>query len=194
MAGSSRYIAILDACVMYPITLTNVLAQLAVDGLYTAKWTKRIDEEWVGALLKSHHNFSPEQVSRRLNALHAAITDWEIEETLYSDLIEVLNLPDPNDRHVLAAAIAGHADCIVTFNAKDFPCLEIEKRGIEVLHPDDFISLQLTLEPVVALTAIKHIRARFKNPPKTAQEFIELLERVGLVGSADKLKDAIELI
>ena len=194
MAGSSRYIAILDACVMYPITLTNVLAQLAVDGLYTAKWTKQIDEEWVGALLKSHHNFSPEQVSRRLNALHAAIPDWEIEETLYSDLIEVLDLPDPNDRHVLAAAIAGHADCIVTFNAKDFPYLEMEKRGIEVLHPDDFISLQLTLEPVVALTAIKHIRARFKNPPKTAQEFIELLERVGLVGSADKLKDAIELI
>jgi hypothetical protein len=70
----------------------------------------------------------------------------------------------------------------------------MEKRGIEVLHPDDFISLQLTLEPVLALTSIKHIRARFKNPPKTAQEFIGLLERVGLVGFADKLKDAVELI
>lgn len=194
MAGSSRYIAVLDACVMYPITVTNVLAQLAVDGLYSAKWTRRIDTEWVSALLKNHRNFSQEQASRRLNALHAAIPDWEIEEERYLDLIEILDLPDPKDRHVLAAAIAGHADCIVTFNTKDFPFLKMEKRGIEVLHPDDFISLQLTLEPVLALTSIKHIRARFKNPPKTAQEFIELLERVGLVGFADKLKEAAELI
>lgn len=179
---------------MYPITVTNVLAQLAVDGLYTAKWTRRIDMEWVSALLKNHHNFSREQATRRLNALHTAIPDWEIEEGHYLDLIEVLDLPDPKDRHVLAAAIAGHADCIVTFNTKDFPFLEMERRGIEVLHPDDFISLQLTLEPVLALTSIKHIRARFKNPPKTAQEFIGLLERVGLVGFADKLKDAVELI
>lgn len=194
MAGSSRYIAVLDACVMYPITLTNILAQLAVEGLYTAKWTKQIDEEWVRAILKSHQNFSRDQVLRRLSALHAAIPDWEIVKESYSEFIEILNLPDPNDRHVLAAAIAGHADCIVTFNVKDFPAPNLEKWAIEVLHPDDFISLQLSLEPVLALTAIKHIRTRFKSPPKTSVEFIELLERVGLVGTADKLKEAIELI
>lgn len=103
MAGSSRYTAVLDACVMYPITVTNVLAQLAVDGLYNAKWTRRIDAEWVGALLRNYQNFSQEQASRRLNALHAAIPDWEIEEERYLDWIEILDLPDPKDRHVLAA-------------------------------------------------------------------------------------------
>jgi predicted nucleic acid-binding protein len=179
---------------MYPINVTNVLAQLAIEGLYTAKWTKKIDEEWVRAILKTHSNFTQEQANKRLAALHDAIPDWEVDEDQYLGLIDALNLPDPNDRHVLAAAIAGHADCIVTFNTKDFPTEEMEKRGIEVLHPDDFISLQLTLEPVPALTAIKHIRARLKNPPKTAQEYIELLERVGLVSTAEKLKDAIELI
>ncbi len=71
---------------------------------------------------------------------------------------------DPKDRHVLAAAIAGHADSIVTQNLKDFPTSVLEPLNITVLHPDEFLLQQLGLEPLVVLPAFKAKRARLKNP------------------------------
>jgi hypothetical protein len=94
-------------------------------------------------------------------------------------LIEAIDLPDQNDRHVLAAAIAGHADSIVTFNIKDFPNQALDQYDIEAIHPDDFICHQLDLMPYQALTAIKHIRSRLKNPPFTADDLLDSYKRSG---------------
>jgi hypothetical protein len=123
-----------------------------------------------------------------------ALPDWEVEAEKYQSLIEAIKLPDINDRHVLAAAIAGHADSIVTFNIKDFPSDVLDQYDIEAIHPDDFICLQLDLIPYQALTAIKHIRLRLKKPPYSAQELLDSYERAGLTSTVTKLKDAIELI
>lgn len=130
----------------------------------------------------------------RLDHMHKAIPDWQIPNSKYQKLIPALALPDQDDRHVLAAAIAGHADCMGTKNIKDFPIDVVDEHGIEVLHPDDFILLQLTLDSIASLTVIKHLRARAKNPKLTAEQFIESLEKVELVRTAEYLRQALELI
>ncbi len=76
--------------------------------------------------------------------------------------------PDPDDRHVLAAAIAGHADAIVTFNPKDLPADALDPHLIEAIHPDDFVLNQLELRPFEALAAVKKMRARLNRPPLPA--------------------------
>lgn len=194
MAGYTKYTALLDACVLYPVTIANLLMELAWRGVYAAKWTQEIDTEWIKSLKKDRPDLSDEKIKHRLNNMHKAIPDWEIPSTKYRKIISALVLPDPDDRHVLAAAIAGHADCIVTTNIKDFPVHRTEEYGIEILHPDDFILLQLTLSSIESLTVIKHLRARAKNPPIYAEEFIESLEKVSLVRTAEYLRHAIELI
>lgn len=194
MAGTARYTAILDANVMFPVNVFDILAQFCIEGLFTAKWSHDIDDEWTKNLLESRVDLTQDQVFRRRDRQRIALPDWEVEKEKYQPLIEAIHLPDLNDRHVLAAAIAGHADSIVTFNIKDFPNQALDQYDIEAIHPDDFICHQLDLMPYQALTAIKHIRLRLKNPPYTAEDLLDSYKRSGLVTTVSKLKDAIELI
>jgi len=194
MAGYIRYTAVLDACVLYPVTIANILMEFAWQGIYTAKWTKEIDREWVESLKRDRPDLTDRKIKSRLDQMHLAVPDWEIAKTKYQKLITALDLPDPNDRHVLAAAIAGHADCVVTKNTKDFSIEIVERHGVEILHPDDFILSQLTLDSIQSLTVIKQLRSRMKNPEISAEKFLESLEKVELVSTAEYLRRAIELI
>ena len=103
-------------------------------------------------------------------------------------------LPDADDVHVLAAAIGGHADCIVTWNLKDFPSDVLEVHGIEAVDPDSFIIAQWDLDTVAAIEAFKRMRGRWRSPSASPEELANRLERAGLPFTADKLREAASLI
>ena len=113
MAG---FTAFYDANVLYPAELRNLLMHLALIGLFRAKWSADVHEEWISSLLKKRPDLTRDKLERTRilmdqHAVDALVTDYE-------DLIPGLQLPDPDDRHVLAAAIRGHADVIVTINLR----------------------------------------------------------------------------
>ena len=127
-----------------------------------------------------------------LEAMEMAIPDCLV--TGYEHLIDGLYLPDPDDRHVLAAAIAGHADAIITWNQKDFPSSVLDPFGIELQTPDEFVLNQIMLRGSVALTAIKAMRERWERPQYTAEALVDLLERRGLPQTAAHLRDVVNLL
>lgn len=192
MAGYYSYTVILDACVLYPAPTRDLLLSLAEQGMFHARWTSSIQDEWTRNVLKDRPDIKPEALSNTAKMMNEAIEDCLVED--YEYLIDTLSLPDQDDRHVLAAAIVGHADAIVTFNLKDFPEEVVRKHGIEVLHPDDFFVAQYDLASVKFLTTVKAIREKLKKPPKTGQELIATYEGLGLPQTAKLLQDAIELI
>lgn len=101
--------------------------------------------------------------------------------TGYEELIPAISLTnDPNDRHVVAAAVKSGAQAIVTFNVKDFPARELEKWGIEAKHPDDFLIDQFYLNGPAVHRAIQAIADAWTNPPGTAHDVLNSLERDGL--------------
>jgi len=191
MAGSSRYTAVLDANTLYPASLRDLLLSLAVEGLYHARWTARIHDEWVRNLARSRPEIEP-RLAELVERMNRSVPDCLVDS--YEGLIAGLVLPDPDDRHVLAAAIAGHADAIVTFNLKDFPADALDPHLIEAIHPDDFVLNQLELRPYEALAAVKKMRARLTRPPQSAAELITTLECSGLPASAAHLRQAQALI
>jgi hypothetical protein len=191
MAGSSQYTAILEANTLYPAPLRDLLLSLAVDGLYHATWTDRIHGEWVRNLSRNRPELEP-QLGALIELMNRSVPDCLVEN--YEGLIAGLALPDPDDRHVLAAAIADHADAIVTVDLKDFPADALDPHQIEAIHPDDFVLNQLELRPYEALAAVKKMRARLNRPPQTAAELIATLERSGLPASAAHLRQAQALI
>ncbi|KWR89646.1 PIN domain-containing protein [Cupriavidus sp. IDO] len=193
MAGYARYTALLDACVLYPIAITDSLMSLATAGLFAAKWTRRIEQEWIAALGEQRPDLKGRLDVRR-DSMREAIPDWEVPEAARAPLIGNDILPDPDDRHVLAAAIAGHADCIVTRNRRDFPKEIVGAYGIEVVDPDQFIICQWDLEPIAAIAAFKRMRARWKKPRATVEDFAQALERSGLPATAKRIREAAELI
>ncbi|QPB22137.1 PIN domain-containing protein [Rhizobium sp. 007] len=179
----SSYTVILDACVLYPAPLRDFLMELAAAGQFRAKWSDEIHDEWTRNVLKNRDDLTIEQLGRTKDLMNAAVPDSVVDG--YSDLVPALALPDPDDRHVLAAAIVSASDAIVTFNLSDFPRKTVSQYDIEVLHPDDFIHHQFGLNNAGVIIAAQHCRARLKNPPKTASEYLETLERQGLAKSCN---------
>lgn len=191
MAGSGRYTVILDANVLYPALLRDLLLSLAHADLYSAKWTVHIREEWMRRLHAARPGME-RQIAAAAAAMEEAIPDCLV--TGYEPLIEGLRLPDLDDRHVLAAAIAGHADAIVTWNQKDFPKELLEPFGVQLQTPDEFVLNQVMLDKLSALAAIKKMRERWGRPQCDAAALVELLERRGLPQTAAHLRDVVDLL
>jgi hypothetical protein len=103
-------------------------------------------------------------------------------------------LPDPDDVHVLAAAVAAHAACIVTANLRDFPAAILDPMKIDVIHPDAFIVALWDLDAAAAAAAFKRMRTRWKKPEATAEDFAAAMERGGLPATARRLRESAALI
>ncbi|UUZ72202.1 PIN domain-containing protein [Polaromonas sp. P1(28)-8] len=191
MAGSSWYTAILDANVLYPQLLRDTLLSLAVERLYHARWSVTIHDEWTRNLAKDRPDLAA-KLPAVIALMNASVPDCLV--TNYEQLANNIELPDADDRHVVAAAIVGHADAIVTFNTKDFPEAVLQPYGIEVQHPDEFVMNQLQLQKIPALSAIKKMRSRWTNPVRPAEELIAAFEKRGLPLTADLLREALTLI
>ena len=99
-----------------------------------------------------------------------------------------------SDWDIARSALAGHADCIVTANLQDFPMDMVGPLGIEIIHPDQFLVTQWDLDQLVAVAAFKRMRARWKKPQGTAEDFAAAIERAGLPSTAQRLREAAELI
>jgi predicted nucleic acid-binding protein len=191
LAGSATYTVVLDANVLYPAFVRDVLLSLAHADLYSAKWTAHIRDEWVRSLLADRPSMEP-QVLAAAAAMEQAIPDCMVSG--YEHLIESLDMPDADDRHVLAAAIAGHADAIVTWNERDFPAGLLDQFGIEVQTPDEFVLNQIMLDKLAALAAIKRMRQRWQRPQYDAVALVDLFERRGLPLTAAHLRDVVDLL
>jgi len=181
----ANFTAFLDASVLYPAPLRDLLLQLAVSDLYRAKWSDAVHEEWIGALLRTRDDLTRGRLERTRELMNAHVRDALVAD--FEDLIDVLDLPDPDDRHVLAAAIKGRADLIVTVNLKDFPAEALERWGIEAQHPDEFLTHQFHLSQPVFLKAVKTIRHRLKNPPKSVEEYLDTLRAQGLLATVNEI-------
>ena len=186
-----RYVALFDACVLYPAALRDFLLRLSLTGLFAAKWTHQIQHEWSSSLLKTRPELS-ERIPKTISLMNEAVDDALVTD--YESLIESLVLPDQGDRHVLAAAIKCGAQAIVTFNLNDFPASTLSVYGLEAIHPDVFIENQFDLDAALVVEAAKSARASLRNPPKAAEEYIEILANQGLVMTADRLGGFARLI
>lgn len=178
--------AILDACVLYPAPLRDLLLWLALSGVYQPRWTETIHEEWIGSLLKERPDLDRQRLERTRDLMNQAVLDCIVSG--FEDLIATLSLPDADDRHVLAAAIHGAAETIVTFNLADFPAEVLAAHGIRAQHPDEFIAHFLDADPVAVCSAAKQHRESLRNPPKTVEDYLSTLARISLPQTAAGLE------
>ena len=178
--------AFLDASVLYPVSLRNLLMRLALDSLYQAQWSAAVHEEWIRAVLRDN----PHIPATRLHALRDAM-DERIDDAVvtgYEHLIETLALPDPNDRHVLAAAIVGQDNVIVTRNLRDFPDAALAPYKVQAMHPDQFIRHLIDVAPANVVEVVREQQASLTNPPVSMPELLALFERLDLVETVAALR------
>lgn len=160
---------------------------LAVTRLFRARWTEAIHDEWTRNLRRDRPDLTSAQLGRTRRLMNQAVPDAVV--TGYEGLTETLRLPDPDDRHVLAAAIHARAQVIVTFNVKDFPASILSAYGLTTSHPDAFIAGLLAAHPSAVSAALEKQRRRLQNPPQSREEFLETLSRQSLSESAARLRE-----
>jgi hypothetical protein len=165
---------------------------LALTDLFRARWTDAIHEEWMRNVQKDYPDVTRVQVERIRDLMNAHVRDCLV--TGYEDLIGSVSLPDPDDRHVLAAAIRTGAGVIVTSNLNDFPKESLARYGIEAQHPDEFVMNLIELAPNVVCTAARKQRESLKKPPLTVEQYLASLERQGLAQTVAALRQFADLI
>jgi hypothetical protein len=114
--------------------------------------------------------------------------------THYESTISGLTLPDPDDRHVLAAAIHCGAHIIVTFNVRDFPAGTLDAFGISAQHPDEFVETLFDLNPPAVIGAARRQRQQLNDPPVDAASLLCVLQKQGLARTAQRLSDHLSSI
>lgn len=179
--------AVLDASVLYSARARDLLLRFASKRLYQAKWTDQIDIEWVTSLIKNRPDLNEKRILRTRDLMRLTILEWEVRG--YFNLLDEINLPDPGDRHVVAAAIKCEAQCIVTFNLRDFPESSIKPYGIIAVHPGAFIANFGIRHSLAFRQAIKELVGDLKNPPMSLEEYCLALHNADLDAVSSAIKD-----
>lgn len=187
----TNFTVLFDANVLYPSFLRDVLMRLTLTGLFRGRWTEDIHREWMQAVRVHRPDLDPVNIERTRRLMDAHVMDALV--TGYEELISGLRLPDPDDRHVLAAAIKGHAQRIITRNHKDFPDSALEPYDVKTQGPDEFLLDLLYLDEGLVLETLKQHQKMLKRPPLTPLEYCQALERQELRRSAEYIRKAWEI-
>jgi len=178
--------AFFDANVLYPAPLRDLLLWLTLTGLFRARWSDKVHEEWIEALLRNRPDLARERLERTRALMDESVQDCLVQD--FEALIPAIILPDENDRHVLAAAIRARADIIVTRNLDDFPTATLDRFGIRPHHPDEFVAHLLDLDPDSVVAAASQHRQGLRRPPRSVDEYLHTLVDQGLTHSVAILK------
>ena len=182
---ASPPVVVLDANLLYPFQLRNLLVQFGVDGVLAPRWTARIHEEWIGNLVAAgrvplHRLRHTRDLMDRVLP-NADVKGWECH-------MEGLVLPDPDDRHVLAAALAAGAGTILTMNLRDFPATALAARGVQAVHPDDFLCELHHADPELVRASAEAAHANLSRSAPSFRDYLDTLERQGLPALAQRLR------
>lgn len=183
----ARAVAVLDANVLYPARLRDLLLRLAIDGQYAARWSERILDECFGNLAADRPDLSSEQLGRTRHLMDIAVPDAVVTD--FDHLEDGIDLPDPDDRHVVAAAIASGADLIVTTNLADFPASSLPN-GMRATSADLLVFSLIAADVDAVLAVVEAQAASLRNPSMTVNELLDGLTVVGLAQSAHALRQA----
>lgn len=177
--------AFLDASVLYPALTRDLLMRLALRDLFHPHWSAQIHDEWTRAVLRNRPDLPRAKIERTRRLMDEEINDANVSG--YEHRLEGIELPDIDDRHVLAAAIHCGASILVTANLRDFPASTLARHDIEAQHPDVFILGLFNRAPRTVCEMLRETRATMKNPPFTAAALLAAMSRHGLAATAEAL-------
>lgn len=192
---ANRFTAFIDACTLVGALKRNILLTLAEAEFFRVRWSAPVLDETQKAIEKIFISKGEPDAAERAARARARMED-AFEEAMVSEFDAFLciceGLPDPDDAHVIAAAMKTQAAVIVTDNLKHFPEGFLSSLNIEVRSADAFIADTIALDTGRAVAGIRSMRERFKKPDKTAEMLLLDMEAAGLTETVDILTPHIQ--
>jgi hypothetical protein len=184
--ASNPVVAVCDACILYPFHLRNVIVQAGVDRLVHARWTDEIHDEWMRNLISNVPGLSIERLAATKQLMTIALPEATISG--YEKHIETINLPDPDDRHVVAAAIEAKATHILTWNLRHFPARVLKAHGLVRQTPDAFLADLYDQVPQLLLASLANARRNLSKSGLSAEAFLDVLRDQKLTQLDNRLR------
>jgi predicted nucleic acid-binding protein len=185
-----RRVAVLDACVLHPAPLRDLLLRLAMTELYRARWSEAIHDEWMRSIRQRRPDLTLDRLERTRRLMDASVPDSLVMLAHRHQPQRSMSrgLPDPDDEHVLAAAVQSGAEVIVTHNLDDFPAAVLQPHGVTAEHPDTFLCGLLRLSPLDFIDTVRKQQGALRNPPRTMDELLVTLDDLGLSQTVAELR------
>lgn len=165
---------VLDACVLYPVALRDLLLRMAEAGLFQIVWSDRILKEMKDAILRNRPDIAPAKIDHMVTLMREAFPE---AETSGWEALESTMANDERDRHVLALAVHSQANMIVTSNLKHFPRNSCEPYGLEPVDPDWFLCHMLQCDPFTVAAVLSVFSEDTCKPPLSVEAILDILER-----------------
>lgn len=181
----STFTAFFDSNVFFRTRLTSLILFMAQSGHFRARWSDDVHREWIAAALAKRPDLTEHDLIRRRNMMDSAVQDCKA--TGYEALIPNLTLPDPDDRHILAAAIRSSASVIVTFNEKHFPESALSPFGLHTRRPDQFLLDLESLDGAAFIEQVRTDRTHYRDR-MPFQNYVEGLRAANVSLTTDFLK------
>ena len=182
-------VAVFDACILYPFHLRNIIVQAAVDRLVEGRWTDMIHDEQIRNLAASAPAIPVERLQNTRRLMNEALPTAMVNG--YEEQIPVVNLPDPNDRHVVAAGITAGAFIILTWNLRHFPAKELKKFGVRKQTPDTFLSGLYDQVPDLMIGSLANARRNLTKSRISSPDFIDILNNQKLIHLARRAQEHV---
>jgi predicted nucleic acid-binding protein len=179
-------IVVYDACVLFPPSLRDLLMRIAAADLVRARWSEEILDEVFDNIALKRPDLDAARLKRTRQLMCEAIPECLVSR--YQSIVDDLELPDPNDRHVLAAALRARAGVIVTANLRDFPQRVLAPLGVVAQHPDEFVLGVIRRTGRAVGQLVEEQAKALKNPPMDVDRLLERLEQAGLRASVAELR------
>jgi predicted nucleic acid-binding protein len=163
--------AFLDASVLFSVALTDLFLRIATEELFDPLWSPDVEAEWTRRLQEKRPDLKKERIQRRASVMREHFSRAVVSREEYLPYLSAIELPDPNDRHVVAAAFAGGAEVLVTYNLKDFPEEALAPFELEPMHPDAFLTdlleadIRQNGQPTRVLRALQALHSALQKPP-----------------------------
>lgn len=181
----ARFAAFLDACVIVPLAPCDTMLRMADAGAFRPLWSRKVLDEALSALERIHPDVDPSRFRSRFRSMNEAFDDALVEG--WEPLTAGIELPDPDDAHIVAAALLGRADVIVTENTKHFPDSAIAPLGLEAIRTDEFLLDQFDLLPAAACRIVTEQSAAMRRPPVEINQLLDRLARSGAPNFAQRV-------
>jgi predicted nucleic acid-binding protein len=179
-----------DTNVLFPFSLMDLMLSLAEDYVHDMIWSDRLLDEWQRVIVREGHR-SDAAATLIAGHIRAGFADSHVPEDAYKHLLSGLDGPDRDDLHHIAAAIAGDAHTLVTWNLADFPTESLGPHGITVTPPDPYLCSLLEQSQDEVLATIRRIASRKRRPPMSPLDVVAALERARVPAFAHRVRQLL---
>ena len=183
-------VVVIDACVWHGAFVRHVLRHLALQGLLRLRWTRSIEAEWLRSIRKARPDIPISRLLAVRDQFRREFPEGLLPERLPRDRLPPL--PDPNDAHVLHAALHSKASFICTVDRRGFPRSTMKALGIAAITPDSLVAKALQQHTNAAVRALRTHRLGLRMPAMSAAEYVGALRKAGLPQSAMHVKQRID--